>query len=89
VAEGKHDDDLLGIAQVTDNPIIADAIAPEFAFLSPQGFPRLAWITALLKATQEVGDTPLDLGIQFAHLVFGCPLNLDAPGQGGAPVLGG
>jgi hypothetical protein len=89
VAQGKHNDGLLGIAEVTDNPVIPDAVAPQFTFLPAQGFPRLAWIAELLKAMQEAGDADLDLGIQLAHLVFGCPLNLDAPSQGGAPVLGG
>ena len=88
MSQGEDGNRFLGIANVADDAVVADAVSPQPFFLTAQRFAKLVRIGGFSDSFAEIADEfSLDLLVEFLELLFGGAGDLNAPSQGGAPVV--
>ncbi len=69
-----------------DDPVIADAVAPEPLAVSGQRMAKATWILAAGDALAQIAqDASLPVSTEFAQVVNGCAMKLDPPDRRGYP----
>jgi len=86
----EEDNRLLSVANVADQPVVADAMAPEASFLAAQGLPEFSGIGSGFDSLPEVAnDEELSLRVKLGGLLFGSAGDFNVPAQAVALIPSG